>query len=128
MKLREAGWTCLSVILAGVAICTILAMLDGEKVSAQGQEAEKEPFGAIFVKTDAMIPMRDGVKLHTEIYAPKNATGEIAVFHQPDALRPRRRRRKATRGARALSRRCSRTVIFSCFRIFADATIRRAHS
>ena len=73
MKLREASRICLSVILAGVAIHTMLAMVDGEKVSAQGQEAEKDAFGAIFVKTDAMIPMRDGVKLHTEIYAPKNA-------------------------------------------------------
>ena len=80
MKLREAGRICLSVILAGVAICMIFATMEGETVSAQGQEAEKEPFGAIFVKTDAMIPMRDGVKLHAEIYAPKNATGKLPLF------------------------------------------------
>ena len=67
-------------ILGGVAICTILAMVDGGKVSAQGQEGEKEAFGAIFVKTDAMIPMRDGVKLHTEIYAPKNAAEKLPLF------------------------------------------------
>ena len=80
MKLREASRICLSVILAGVAIHTMLAMVDGEKVSAQGQEAEKDAFGAIFVKTDAMIPMRDGVKLHTEIYAPKNAAEKLPLF------------------------------------------------
>jgi len=80
MTLREAGRTCLSVILAGVAICAIFAMVDGEKVSAQGQEGEKDPLSAIFVKTDAMIPMRDGVKLHTEIYAPKNAAEKLPFF------------------------------------------------
>ena len=80
MKLREAGRICLSAILAGVAICAIYAMMGGEKVAAQGQEAEKEPFSAIFVKTDAMIPMRDGVKLHTEIYAPKNAAEKLPLF------------------------------------------------
>ncbi len=32
---------------------------------------------ALYTKQDAMIPMRDGVKLHTEIYAPKNATGPL---------------------------------------------------
>ena len=84
MKLREAGRICLSVIFAGVAICMIFAIVEGEKVSAQGQEAEKEPFGAIFVKTDAMIPMRDGVKLHAEIYspkgAPKNAAEKLPFF------------------------------------------------
>lgn len=41
MKLREASRICLSVILAGVAIYTMLAMVDGEKVSAQGQETER---------------------------------------------------------------------------------------
>ncbi len=32
-----------------------------------------------FDKTDVMIPMRDGIRLHTEIYAPKNA-GERLPF------------------------------------------------
>jgi putative CocE/NonD family hydrolase len=30
-----------------------------------------------WVKTDVMIPTRDGVKLHTLIFAPKNATGKL---------------------------------------------------
>ena len=34
---------------------------------------------AIFSKRDVMIPMRDGVQLHTEIYTPKNA-GESPPF------------------------------------------------
>src|SRR5579863_4502325 len=33
--------------------------------------------GQNFDKTEVMIPMRDGVKLHTEIYAPKNAAEKL---------------------------------------------------
>ena len=72
MKLGDVGRAFLALIVAGLAVFGICAAGRGGKVSAQGQEAEKEAFGAIFVKTDVMIPMRDGVRLHTEIYAPKN--------------------------------------------------------
>jgi uncharacterized protein len=37
-------------------------------------------FSALFAKTDVMIPARDGVKLHTEIYVPKGATEPLPVF------------------------------------------------
>jgi putative CocE/NonD family hydrolase len=77
MKLRGAGRAFLVLIVAGLAVFGIGAGRGG-KVSAQGQEADKESFGAIFVKTDAMIPMRDGVKLHTEIYSPKGAPENVA--------------------------------------------------
>jgi uncharacterized protein len=36
-------------------------------------------YSQIFEKRDAMIPMRDGIKLHTEIYVPKHA-GEPLPF------------------------------------------------
>jgi putative CocE/NonD family hydrolase len=46
--------------------------------------AQEDPgptdYGAIFAKTDAMIPMRDGVKLHTEIYVPKDAKEALPFF------------------------------------------------
>jgi len=35
---------------------------------------------AAFEKTEVMVPMRDGVKLHTIIFAPKNATGNLPVL------------------------------------------------
>ena len=73
MKLRDAGRIFLALIVGSLAISAICAVALGGRASAQGQEDEKEPFGTIFVKTDAMIPMLDGVQLHTEIYAPKNA-------------------------------------------------------
>ncbi len=50
-------------------------------VPPRGQEPAKAPdFGALFTKTDVMIPTRDGVKLHTEIYTPKNANEALPFF------------------------------------------------
>ncbi len=70
--------------LAAFAAGGILAM--GASARSAGisghdaQEGEKAAFGALFVKTDVMIPMRDGVKLHTEIYAPRNASEKLPLF------------------------------------------------
>lgn len=80
MKLRGAGRAFLSLIVASLAISLICAVGLSGRVSAQEQEGKKEAFGAIFVKTDAMIPMRDGLKLHTEIYVPKNAPEKLPFF------------------------------------------------
>src|SRR5512132_108865 len=33
-----------------------------------------------YVKTNAMVPMRDGVKLNTDIYAPRDQTGSLPVI------------------------------------------------
>ena len=33
----------------------------------------------LYSKRDVMIPMRDGVRLHTEIYVPKNSAAAAAV-------------------------------------------------
>ena len=52
----------------------------GSPTSDGGQESPKPAFSELFTKTDAMIPMRDGVKLHTEIYVPKNATEKLPLF------------------------------------------------
>jgi putative CocE/NonD family hydrolase len=43
---------------------------------AQQQAAD---YSTVFDKTDAMIAARDGVKLHTEIYVPKNAADPLPV-------------------------------------------------
>src|SRR5262249_1076437 len=48
---------------------------------ACGQElASSTDFSTLFTKQDAMIPMRDGVKLHTEIYVPKDAKAPLPFF------------------------------------------------
>ena len=42
---------------------------------AQGQETERPDLTRLFEKHDVMVPMRDGVRLHTEIYTPKDGNG-----------------------------------------------------
>ena len=37
-------------------------------------------FSTLFNKTEVMIPMRDGVKLHTEFYTPKNAPTPLPIL------------------------------------------------
>src|SRR5690242_17054447 len=42
-------------------------------VEAQEQWPTVDQLPNLYSKMDVMIPMRDGVRLHTEIYAPKNS-------------------------------------------------------
>jgi uncharacterized protein len=37
-------------------------------------------YAALFEKSEVMIPMRDGVKLHTEIYSPRSAEGALPIL------------------------------------------------
>ncbi len=41
--------------------------------NAQEQKKERPDLSKLFEKKEVMIPMRDGVKLHTEIYTPRDA-------------------------------------------------------
>ena len=41
---------------------------------------QRPDFSALFNKTEVMIPMRDGVKLHTEVYTPKNSTAPLPIL------------------------------------------------
>src|SRR5258707_4556708 len=45
-----------------------------------GQGAARLDLPALFEKKEAMISMRDGVKLHTDIYTPKNAREALPIF------------------------------------------------
>ncbi len=45
-----------------------------------GQGAAKPELPALFEKKEVMIAMRDGVKLHTEIYTPKKAKESLPIF------------------------------------------------
>jgi len=86
MRVRGAGTNFWVLMVAGVAICAVCAAEFGrvsaraEDATALGRAADEEAFSAIFVKTDAMIPTRDGVKLHTEIYTPKNAAKKLPLL------------------------------------------------
>jgi uncharacterized protein len=57
-----------------------LAFLLACAVSAQDQKPARPDLSKLFAKQDVMIPMRDGVKLHTEIYTSRDAKGPLPIF------------------------------------------------
>ena len=84
-----------------------------------------------YVKRDVMIPMRDGVKLHTVIVVPKSATQRADPAHA-NALQRLRRAPNAI-GRRTSSPRCrsstsclSPTAISASIRTSAASTDRKA--
>ncbi|HZV89972.1 MAG TPA: CocE/NonD family hydrolase [Candidatus Binatus sp.] len=48
-------------------------------LTGRAQAPNPPDYSLLFDKTDVMIPTRDGVKLHTEIYAPKNSTEPLPI-------------------------------------------------
>src|SRR5438552_6239922 len=61
---------------------TTLAMALAAVMSTAAQEAKRPDLAALFDKREAMIPVRDGVKLHTEIYTPKNAKEPLPILFE----------------------------------------------
>jgi predicted acyl esterase len=49
-------------------------------IPAQEQKPARPDLTQLFEKREVMIPVRDGVKLHTEIYTPKQGTGALPLF------------------------------------------------
>ena len=45
--------------------------------SAQEDKNARPDLAKLFERKEVMIPMRDGVKLHTEIYTPREANGQL---------------------------------------------------
>src|SRR5215470_8352404 len=73
MKKKFAGrsmrvWVRLVLLLVAVSQSAILTARN-----SSAQENKRPDLAALFEKREVMIPVRDGVKLHTEIYTPKNA-------------------------------------------------------
>src|ERR1700744_3420570 len=60
------------------AVLIALALPVG--VLAQENDGGAPDYSKVFDKIDVMIPARDGVKLHTEIYAPKNQSGPLPII------------------------------------------------
>ncbi len=52
----------------------------GGAANAQEGAGGAPDYSALFTKQDVMIPMRDGIKLHTEIYVPKQAGEPLPFF------------------------------------------------
>jgi len=57
----------------------VLAVFFSTLHRAQTEIKQPEP-SEIFEKIDAMIPMRDGVRLHTEVYAPKGSHDPLPII------------------------------------------------
>ncbi len=49
-----------------------------------------EDWRVVFTRTVVMVPMRDGIRLHTEVYQPRNQTGDLPVILErtPYGLKP----------------------------------------
>jgi len=58
---------------------SLIALLCVPRFAAAPQRPRPD-LGALFDKTDVMIPMRDGAKLHTEFYVPKNVSAPLPIL------------------------------------------------
>src|SRR5258708_34025228 len=68
-------------VTAGVLIVTVMAAFGAVSVGhAQEGEEKGRDWALLFDKTEVMIAARDGVKLHTEIYAPKDASEALPIL------------------------------------------------
>jgi putative CocE/NonD family hydrolase len=74
-------------ILSAAATCAIvMAPLRAQQVALtpaqkdQRIQTEKELESAAIIDRKVMMPMRDGVRLATDIYRPKNATGKVPII------------------------------------------------
>jgi uncharacterized protein len=68
-------------LIAVAAIATILFPLTSGHSPTHAQQSQHE-YTAVFDKIEVMVPVRDGVKLHTEIYVPKNATTPLPILFE----------------------------------------------
>jgi hypothetical protein len=66
--IRKAMWVAASVLTLAMA------------AYAQEQKAAAPNLPKLFEKKEAMIAMRDGVRLHTEIYTPRDAKGPLPML------------------------------------------------
>ena len=64
----------------GRALAAGLLALAASGASGRAAEAEAVSPDGRFRVSDAMIPMRDGVRLHTKIFAPKEASGPLPIL------------------------------------------------
>jgi putative CocE/NonD family hydrolase len=58
---------------------SVLVILLLFAITGRAQSPNPPDYSLLFDKTDAMITVRDGVKLHTEIYTPKNSTEPLPI-------------------------------------------------
>src|SRR6516165_5167767 len=55
-------------------------LLMASTAGAQEEPGSRQDLTKIFERKEAMIPMRDGVKLHTEIYTPREGSEALPIL------------------------------------------------
>jgi len=65
---------------AGAAAFLVVAGLVSVPFFGVARQRQGLDYSALFDKMEVMIPMRDGAKLHTEVYTPKNATAPLPIL------------------------------------------------
>jgi putative CocE/NonD family hydrolase len=73
--MRSVSWRLVRAIFLAIAIA-LCAAIPGV---AQRQAPD---YAQLFGKTEMMVPVRDGVKLHTEIFAPKKITDPLPMLFE----------------------------------------------
>ena len=62
-------------------LAVVLATWPGARASlAQGTRVSAADAAAAFDETETMVAMRDGVRLHTLVYVPKDASGDLPIM------------------------------------------------
>ncbi len=67
-------------LMASVPFLCLLTMAIFYAPLAFAQQDKRADLAKIFDKREVMIPVRDGVKLHTEIYTPKDAKEPLPML------------------------------------------------
>src|SRR5271155_750700 len=74
----------LAILMAGAVSIGAVRAQQGAPLTQEQKEqrvqTEKELESVAVIERKVMIPMRDGVRLATDIYRPKNATGPVAII------------------------------------------------
>src|ERR1700753_2888074 len=83
-KMRRHGF-CIGTWRLAATGSIAAAAIAAIPIRAESPDQVRLPTGAQigdYVGEDAMIPMRDGVRLHAEIWRPKSATGALPILMQ----------------------------------------------
>ncbi len=70
-SIRKTVITLVFLVIAGLALVPFFGT---------AQQPQRMDYSTLFDKMEVMIPMRDGAKLHTEVYTPKNATAPLPIL------------------------------------------------
>ncbi len=76
---RGVAFTVLAIALASTVILAQRGAMTPEQ-AARRHDLEKELHSIAIVDRKVMMPMRDGVRLATDIYRPRNATGKVGTI------------------------------------------------